>query len=258
MGANWNPALYQSGHSFVWEYGRGLVGLLAPRAGEHILDVGCGTGQLTAEIVGSGAEVIGIDSSPAMIEEARKNYPDMRFELADVLSLAYREEFDAVFSNAVLHWVREAEAAVVAIARALKPGGRLVAELGGRGNVQALLAAAFESLRSLGVEEPEKLRPWYFPSVGEYAALLERHGLAVTSAVLFDRFTPLEGGAKGLSDWVAMFAGGLAGAVPREKQMEFLNLVERHAAPRLLRDGVWHADYRRLRVVAVKNPGGGR
>jgi trans-aconitate methyltransferase len=253
MAASWNPELYQSGHSFVWEYGRELVGLLAPRAGERILDVGCGTGQLTAEIARSGAKVIGIDSSQTMITEARRHYADLRFELADVLSLNDREEFDAVFSNAALHWVREAEAAVVAVARALKPGGRLVAELGGRGNVQELLAAAFESLRDLGVDDPERLNPWYFPSVGEYAALLESHGLEVTSAALFERLTPLEGGAKGLENWVAMFAGCLAGAVPQEKQAEFLNLVERHAAPSLLRDGVWYADYRRLRVVAAKN-----
>ena len=257
MGGSWNPDLYQSGHSFVWEYGRELVGLLAPRTGEHILDVGCGTGQLTAEIARSGAEAVGIDNSEPMIRQARKNYPDLRFELADILTSAYREEFDAVFSNAVLHWVREAEAAVVSIVRALKPGGRFVAELGGRGNVQALLGAAFAALRSLGVNHPENLSPWYFPSVAEYSTLLERHGLEVVSASLFERFTPLQGGAQGLADWVAMFAGCLAGAVPQDQQPEFLELVKRYAAARLLCDGVWHVDYRRLRVVAVKSPGGG-
>ena len=254
MASQWNPALYQASHSFVWEYGRELVGLLAPQAGERILDVGCGTGQLTAEMANSGAWVAGIDNSPSMIAEARRNFPQLRFELQDVLAIPYADEFDAVFSNATLHWVREAGAAVAGIARALKPGGRFVAELGGRGNVQSLLDATFQALRSLGVPEPQLLNPWYFPSVSEYTALLESRGLEVTYAVLFDRLTPLEGGAKGLSDWVAMFGSCLAGAVEDRHKEEFLRLVERYAAPVLLRDGTWHADYRRLRVVARKVP----
>jgi trans-aconitate methyltransferase len=254
MGTEWNPELYQASHSFVWEYGRELLGLLAPRAGERILDVGCGTGQLTAEMASSGAQVTAIDNSPTMIAEARRNFPELRFELQNVLSMPYAGEFDAVFSNATLHWVREAGTAVAGIARALKPGGRFVAEFGGRGNVQSLLEAAFRALKSLGVPEPESLNPWYFPSVAEYAALLERHDLEVTYATLFDRLTPLEGGPKGLSDWLAMFGSQLAGALKDRQKDEFLRLVERHAAPALLRDGTWHADYRRLRVVARRTP----
>ncbi len=254
MATQWNPALYQASHSFVWEYGRELVELLVPQAGERILDVGCGTGQLTAEMANSGAQMVGIDNSPTMIAEARRNFPGLRFELLDVLSMPYADEFDAVFSNATLHWVREAGTAVAGIVRALKPGGRFVAELGGRGNVQSLLDAAFRALESLGVLEPEILNPWYFPSVGEYTALLESHSLEVTYAVLFDRLTPLEGGARGLSDWVAMFGSCLSGTLDERQREEFLPLVERYAAPALLRDGTWHADYRRLRVVGRKTP----
>src|ERR1051326_1309588 len=110
--SQWDPSLYQSSHSFVWEHARGLVELLSPQGGERILDVGCGTGQLTAEIARTGAQVLGIDSSAAMIEEARSNFPGLRFERIDVRELAFQDAFDSIFSNAVLHWVREAEVAV--------------------------------------------------------------------------------------------------------------------------------------------------
>src|SRR5262245_47515749 len=136
--SQWDPALYQSSHSFVWERGRGLVELLAPQAGERILDIGCGTGQLTAEIAGAGAHVVGVDNSAAMIEQARANFPELRFEQADVRSLKFDHEFDAVFSNAVLHWVQQADTAAAVMSRALKPGGRMVVEFGGHGNTQAL------------------------------------------------------------------------------------------------------------------------
>src|ERR1700684_1592107 len=114
---HWNAELYQSGHSFVWKFGRDLLAQLAPQPGERILDVGCGTGQLTAEISGSGAQVVVIDSAASMIEQARQNFPDLRFEQRSVTDMPYREEFDAVFSNATLHWVRDAEGAAVAVDR---------------------------------------------------------------------------------------------------------------------------------------------
>ena len=228
------------------------MGLLAPQAGERILDAGCGTGQLTAEIARAGAEVIGIDSSPAMIEQARGNVPGVRFEVANLTAIEYQEEFDAVFSNAVLHWVRNADAAADAIRRALKPGGRFVAEFGGHGNNQMVLEAVYRAMEALGIQEPEKCNPWFYPTIGEYAALLERQGLAVTFAVLFDRPTALEGGAQGLSNWLGMFGAQLTAAIPDEQRNEFQHLVEQNAAPRLWREGTWWVDYRRLRVIARK------
>ncbi len=252
MRSDWNSSLYQSKHSFVWEYGKDLVGLLAPQAGERILDVGCGTGQLTAEIARAGAQVAGIDSSNAMIDQARVNFPELRFEVADVTAMPYREEFDAVFSNAVLHWVREADAAVEAVGRALKPGGRLVAEFGGHGNTRAVLEAVYRSMEALGIAEPERHNPWFYPRIGEYATLLERHGLTVTFAVLFDRPTALEGAEQGLSNWLGMFGERLTSAVRDEQRTEFQRLVEQHAAPLLWRAGKWWVDYRRLRVVAQR------
>ena len=250
MASSWNAALYQSSHGFVWEYGRDLLQLLAPQRGEPILDLGCGTGQLTAEIARTGAQVTGADNSLEMIEQARRNFPELRFELADARSLPFCGEFDAVFSNAALHWVPDPDAAAASIARALKPGGRFVAELGGKGNNAAVLEAAFRALADLGVPERARRNPWYFPSVGEYTPLLERHGLEVTFAALFDRPTRLEGGATGLADWITMFGARLMASLPRDQRPEFIRRLEQYAAPRLFRDGVWIVDYWRLRVAA--------
>jgi SAM-dependent methyltransferase len=251
MATRWNAELYQSSHSFVWGFAREAVELLAPQAGERILDIGCGTGQLTREIANSGAHVTGIDRSPEMIAGARRNFPDVEFAAADAVTLPFQNgSFDAVFSNAALHWVRDAAAAAAGIAGALRPGGRLAAEFGGRGNVRALLAAFRDAL---GQEIPN---PWFFPSVGEYAALLERHGLAVRQAVLFDRPTPLAEGARGLAKWFEMFGGPLTAAAPPADIPELIREVERRAAPELWKNDTWVVDYRRIRVLAFKEPPG--
>ena len=248
---SWNADLYQSSHSFVWKFGRDLLELLAPQPGERILDVGCGTGQLAAEIGDAGAEILGIDSAASMVEQARRNFPGLRFEQIGATAIAYRDEFDAVFSNATLHWVRDADAAAAGISRALKPGGRFVAEFGGRGNVAALVDAVYKELEGAGMRHPERLNPWYYPGIAEYAAVLERHGLEVTFAALFDRPTPLEGGRPALANWLAMFGTCFTDALAPEQRAPFIEGVEKRAA-RLLVEGVWTVDYRRLRVRAIK------
>ena len=146
----WDAGRYDSAHSFVWERGRGVVELLAPAPGERILDLGCGTGHLTAHIAASGAEVVGIDSSDGMVGVASQNYPNIRFEVADARSLPYAAEFDAVFSNAVLHWVRPPEAVVESVGRSLKPRGRFVAEFGGQNNIRTIMNAVGQALDGLG------------------------------------------------------------------------------------------------------------
>lgn len=248
----WNPELYQTRHSFVWEYGRDLLGLLAPQDHERILDAGCGTGNLTSEIANLCKVVTGVDSSPQMIERARLNYPHIEFRLADVRELPFEAEFDAVFSNAVLHWIRDAQAAASAMSRALKPSGRMVVEFGGKGNISDLLAAAYRALEFVGVDSPEHLNCWYFPSVDEYTSVLEAAGLRVTYAALFDRPTLLDGGAEGMANWIRVFGGMFLSAVPPENQSAFFEKLNEFAAPALLRDGAWHADYRRLRIGATK------
>ncbi len=218
--------------------------LLDPRTGERILDLGCGTGQLTAEIAKRGALVTGIDNSGDMLVQARTNYPELTFIAGDAAGFRFPERFDAVFSNAALHWVKNADAAAESIALALGPGGRFVAEFGGKGNIAAIMSA----LRAvLGAEADERC-PWYYPGIAEYASVLERHGLEVRQALLFDRPTPLEGenamGENAMEDWLEMFCESfLAG----EKRQEVVDRLR----PRCYRDGVWTVDYRRLRVVAV-------
>ncbi|MCX6020510.1 MAG: class I SAM-dependent methyltransferase, partial [Chloroflexi bacterium] len=188
----WNTALYDDRHSFVWKYGAEVLELLAPQSGERILDLGCGTGHLTSAIAASGAEVIGFDAAMTMVEQARALYPAISFVQADAANFDFGEPFDAVFSNATLHWVTRAGEAASCIAAALRPGGRFVAELGGRGNTKAVLAAISGARQAAGFSSGIERSPWYYPSVAEYAALLEERGLAVTSARLFDRPTPLE------------------------------------------------------------------
>lgn len=243
----WDARLYDDKHAFVWQHGASLFDLLAPRPGERVLDLGCGTGHLTARLADLGVSVVGLDNSPAMIEQARRAYPALHFEVADARDFAVAEPFDAVFSNAVLHWVREPGRVIRCVSGALKAGGRFVAEFGGRGNVRAIAAALDTAARALALEPAPS--PWYFPSVGEYATLLEQGGLEVTFAQLFDRPTPLDG-EHGLRDWVAMFAGGQLRAVPEGRRAEFLSRVEEELRPVLYHDGTWSADYRRLRVVA--------
>jgi SAM-dependent methyltransferase len=252
MPANWNAGLYDASHAFVWEFGRDLLALLAPQPGERILDVGCGTGHLTSEIARAGAQVLGTDRSAAMIARARDNFPGLPFETLDVCDLSYHAEFDAIFSNAVLHWVQPPESAAAAMSRALKPGGRLVCEFGGHGNVHILVEAAYRALRHLGVENPERFNPWYYPGIAEYSAVLERCGIEVTFAHLFDRPTPLQDGERGLDTWFRMFGSRLMEPLPPAQHPEFLRLVEHYAAPHLLRDGHWSADYRRLRIAGRK------
>lgn len=248
----WNTELYQSSHAFVWEFGRDLLNMLLPKPGERILDVGCGTGQLTVDIAKAGAEVIGLDVSQQMIKAARQNYPDLRFEVADIAATNYAGEFDAVFSNAALHWVKNQESAITAIARALKPGGRLVFEMGCRGNIRHIWIATMQALAEMGVKDPEELSPWFYPSIGEYAPMLESRGLLVTFAVLFDRPTPLEGGERGLRNWLDMFGTFASHVLSAKQREELIRRIEDLARPALFHNGEWTVDYKRLRMIAVK------
>lgn len=149
---SWNPAHYEKGFSFVWKYGQDLIAILAPAAGERILDLGCGTGQLSAAIAKCGAKVTGIDSASEMIERARGNYPHLQFEVADARQFRTPESYDAVFSNAALHWIKDADAVAVTIALSLRPSGRLVADW----VVRATSSLSFARARKLGSTSPEE------------------------------------------------------------------------------------------------------
>lgn len=248
----WDAQLYDTKHSFVSKFGTDLVELLAPQPGESILDLGCGTGHLTNQITTSGANVIGIDSAATMIEQARANYPHIQFEVMDATELPLINQFDAVFSNAVLHWIKQPENVAAGIYQALKPGGRFVAEFGGKGNVNAITTAVYHSIQNAGYPIDKTLNPWYFPSIGEYGTILEQQGLQLTFATLFDRPTPLEG-EQGIHNWLKMFGNHFLNVFSPEQQINLLADMEKQLRPILYKNGTWFADYRRLRVIAIKN-----
>jgi trans-aconitate 2-methyltransferase len=250
--AEWNANLYDAKHAFVWKYGADLVPLLAPQSGERILDLGCGTGHLTAQIAESGAGLVGVDRSPEMVNAARKAYPNLQFEVADARGLRFHDEFDAVFSNATLHWIREPELVIRGIRSALRPGGRFVAEFGGKGNIRKMQSAFDQALLELNTPAQSKIDPWYYPSVSEYSTLLEKNGLEVRLITLFDRPTPLADGESGMGNWITMFGSDYCVKLAPGPRESFLRRVEELLRPELFRDGQWWADYRRLRLVAVK------
>jgi len=242
---SWDAELYEARHNFVWRLGEGVVELLAPRAGERILDLGCGPGQLTKKIAESGAEVVGLDASPEMIGQARQNYPELRFVLQDAASMQFENEFDAVFSNAALHWMLDPAAVVSAVARALRPDGRFVLEMGGKGNIRTIV----ETLQRVVAKYRNGPLPsrQYYPSIGEYTGILEAHGLEVRMAQLFDRPTPLEGEA-GMENWLKQFKLYYFENLPASALSEVVSALR----PKLHTEQAWVADYRRLRVEAVK------
>jgi len=248
----WNPNLYDAKHAFVWKYGAELVALLAPQNGERILDIGCGTGHLTAQIARSGARVLGIDRSPEMVSAARDAYPHLQFEVADARDLRFENEFAAVFSNATLHWILEPELVVQNICRALRSGGRFVAEFGGKGNIQKMVHAFNRTLAEVPGVGSGEINSWYYPSVSEYASLLEENGLEVRFITLFDRPTPLEDGEAGMRNWITMFGPDSLQKLPPEERDRFFRRVEELLRADLFRDGQWWADYRRLRFSAWK------
>lgn len=251
MGTAWNPGHYDSKLGFVSEYGKDVVLLLRPSSGERILDLGCGTGDLTHEISKSGASVVGMDLSESMIVEARKKYPNLQFTVDNGEIFRTDEPFDAVFSNAALHWMKRPSKVVESVWLALKPGGRLVAEFGGKGVANTVIIALENALGEFGIPAREK-NPWYFPTIGEYATLLENHGLRTTYAAHFDRPTPMADGERGLEHWLNGFAGSYLQALDLGTRSSVIRRVEQMTRSRLFQDGQWVVDYKRLRIVAVK------
>lgn len=248
----WDGDRYDEAVGFVTEYGDDVVDLLDPRPGERVLDLGCGTGHLTAtvdEAVGGEGEVVGIDRSAEMVAEARAAHPDLRFDCVDATTFEASDPFDAVFSNAALHWIDDQEAVTERVAAALDPGGRYVAELGASGNVASIVGAVQSELRERGYDAPN---PWYFPTIGEHASLLERHGFEVRYATVFDRPTALDG-PDGLADWLDVFGDSLFAPLTDDERDAVVTAVEDRLREELYDpdDEAWTADYRRLRFVAV-------
>lgn len=306
--SQWDVDLYQQQHSYVWKYGSSLLDVLEkeldnsivacqqdPSNRFRILDVGCGSGELTKELFlrvnsklndatkernSCHLQVVGIDFDETMVQRAQKENSmnqKLVFFQSDVCQLSpiatfpatetntaaeTLGQFDAIVSNACLHWVHDADAGVAAMSSVLKPNGKLVVEFGGAGNVGAIVQATAQVMqkRQPGNDRGSvPFRPWYFPSIGEYTTILEKHGIEVTSAVLYDRPTPLDDGKNGMKNWLNMFGGPLlddfiessSASVSREDVIaEIVDLLR----PTLYSDSEaqWLADYRRIRVVGQK------
>ncbi len=256
-GQAWDADLYDKSFGFIAEFGAGLVELLAPRPGERIVDLGCGVGQLSAEIAAAGAEVIGIDGDPGMIARARQKYPDIQFICARAEYFSVTGQVDAVFSNAVLHWVKEPEPAIANVARALRPGGRFVAEMGAHRNVVTITEVLYQALAEQLVERDKVDFPWYFPRTGEYVTLLEAGGFDVTHLHYFARPTPLGNCPNGLRDWIEMFGRNFLAAAPAGGEARLMARAEQLCREHLCPEGRWITDYTRLRFRAELYDGEG-
>ena len=245
----WNAEDYARNAGFVPALGEPVLELLAPAPGERILDLGCGDGVLTKKLVGSGANVIGVDHSPEMIIASRALGLDAR--IADATALPFDAEFDAVFTNATLHWVKaQPDACVAGAFRALKPGGRFVGEFGGHGCVAAVVVALLAELERRGVTDAARRIPWYFPTADEYQERLEGARFHVDYVAVIPRPTPLP---TGMRRWLGTFANRFCDALPPAEWDQYLNDVTARLAP-VLRDGQgrWTADYTRLRFKATR------
>lgn len=244
---SWSAERYARTARFVSDLGMPVVELLAPVAGERILDLGCGDGALTEKLAALSAQVVGVDSSADFVAAAKARGLDARLMNAEALDLA--ETFDAVFSNAALHWMRDQDAVMRGVYSVLRPGGRFVVEMGGRGNVQTIAAELMAALRRRAIE-PGPLVPWVFPSVEEQTARLERFGFDVRSIALIPRPTTLPGP---LADWLDNFAEAFLKAVPSGERDALKREVSDALASRLKDgEGRWVADYVRLRFAAVR------
>ena len=243
----WCSSRYAENARFVSDLGASVLDLLSPQPGERILDLGCGDGALTEKISARGGEVVGLDGSPEMVAAARQKGIDAR--VMDAHQLQFHAEFDAVFSNAALHWMKRDPGAVIqGVRRALKPRGRFAAEMGGHGNVAAITVALCSTLERHGVKETAAIIPWYFPSVAEYRERLEREAFQVEYIELIPRPTPLP---TGMRAWLETFAIPLTKMVPEQSRGAFLDEVTERLSPVLCdSSGQWTADYMRLRFLA--------
>ena len=247
---DWAADDYRSSFGFVTSYGDSVLDLLGAQAGERVLDLGCGTGEHAAALAAKGVDVVGVDASASMLASARRSFPDVTFvevdAVADPPALGH---FDAVFSNAALHWMNPQERALAYARGCLRPGGRFVAEMGGHGNVRIVRDVFSRALLECGLADLDVQENW-FPSIGQQSGLLENAGFEVTQMVLFDRPTPLAPGSTP-ADWCAHFRARTWDHVPAEQRPRLRALIDELAEPALHGPDGWWVDYRRLRFVAV-------
>jgi trans-aconitate methyltransferase len=243
----WNAQTYATNARFVADRGLPVLELLNPQPGDRILDLGCGDGALTIKLKEFGCEVVGVDASENLIQAAQALGLDAH--VMDGHQLEFDRPFDAVFSNAALHWMQQPEQVIAGVWRSLKPGGRFVGEFGGAGNVATIHQALMAGMRVLGYE-PEVLNPWYFPRPDEYQTQLTAAGFQVSQIGLIPRPTPLP---TGVSGWLETFANPFTQALPDDERSAFLDTIVKTVEPTLCdANGQWTADYVRLRFAAIK------
>jgi len=252
MNIKWNAQDYTRDFAFVHRYGEDVLRLLGGKEGDSVIDLGCGNGALTARIAETGAKVVGIDSSTEMLAVAKEKHPTLEFRQADALNFTVEEPIDAVFSNAVFHWIDEVDQPRLLrqIHDALKAQGLLVCEFGGKNCAASVHDALRRAFARRGMDYVFR---FYFPTIGEYATLLEQAGFRVELAMLFDRATPCENGERGLRQWIEMFVKLPFEGVAPDTKGEIIAEVERElrATPLHATDG-WRIDYVRIRLRAVR------
>ena len=244
---SWNPESYAKNARFVSDFGEPLLQLLDAQPGELILDLGCGDGVLTEKIADYGCAVIGVDSSFSQLKAAKDR--GLNVIVMDGHQLCFRRQFDAVFTNAALHWMKQPEAVVAGVANSLKRAGRFIGEFGGKGNVATIRSALHAGLRRHAID-PTPIDPWYYPSPEEYSALLSKAGFIVNYIDLIPRPTRLPGD---ILDWLEVFAQPFTQALAEPKRESFLKEVRNELATCLRDgDGKWTADYVRVRFKATR------
>lgn len=241
----WNSTLYDKSQSFVSEYGSDLISLIPKDKKQCILDLGCGTGDLTQKLSEISENVIGIDGSKDMVAAAKLKYPHIHFEEMDACNLAWKNKFDVVFSNAVFHWISDQMQLLKGIHATLKDGGMLICEFGANGNISQI-ESAYQSVVT------SYQSPFYFPTTKRYSTLIEEIGFDLEKAYDYDRPTPLPDGKDGLKNWMKQFFAGNLSTYNKTEQEEILENVQQMLEGKMFDGTKWIADYRRIRVVAHK------
>ena len=246
-GQIWSASNYERNARYVSDLATPVLELLAAQSGERILDLGCGDGVISKELADFGCDMVGIDASPDLVAAAKAR--GVNASVLDATAMSFSEEFDAVFSNAVLHWIKDADEVIGRVFTALKPGGRFVAELGGHKCVDNIHAALIAELDRRGYDGVS-FCPWYFPTADEYGDHLARHGFEVEYIAVVPRPTPLPAG---LAGFIETFGGSFVKALPEAERSDYVADVGRRLEKTLRSDdGTWVADYTRLRFVARK------
>lgn len=244
----WDSNNYTDNFQFVHKYGEELIDLLTVPEDSFVVDLGCGNGAITEKLSTVGFRVLGVDSSEEMIKKAKELHPNQNFRLDDACEFKLEEKADAVFSNAVFHWIDNHDRLIENISANLKSGGEFVFEFGGKGNADSVHFALEKAFSSFGLKYTNDLN---FRSIGEFAPLLEKHGFVVRYALLFDRPTE-QIGENGLENWINMFLGSAFDGIDADTKKEIIAQVVSDCRPKLFVNGKWYLDYVRIRMKAIK------